>query len=502
MNASACSAVAVRRSSTTTSSRPSLGQPQALQQARVRRRPGRPARRRRRSARSRTSPQRRRARPRRREGDRPAPVEQRAGGIDDGADRVRQGDGPRAGPRSPPRRGRRPAATAPRPKDPAPPAASCPRRAGSAPPSTRASGGRTPVWAPNHVWPIAQVPVTRASPPSSATRAVRSSHRQPHPPQVAGRSCAASPPTACSSRAARRRAPPGRRARSPGILPSRSACRRASGRDLLARVRHVADPARRPPRVSACGGPRSRRGSPCPRRARPGADGDAGRRPANASRCTANVGPRPQLDDLQRCAGTRVDLEHPRPRPSQTRSTPNSRAGRTRPPGARRSPGRRQRARAARPPAAAAARLAAPAYGPARRARAPVSCSLTPSGAAERPSATAVTEQGAHRSAAARSRRPPAVRRAIHAPRGRRHRGWACAATARAIRPRRHLAGGERPRVGAPRPRVEAPTARDRAPAEHLRGAAEQRAPGGEPGDEVRPVLEARAVDHAVGGDP
>ena len=69
---------------------------------------------------------------------------------------------------------------------------------------------------------------------------------------------------------------------------------------------------------------------------------------------------------------------------------------------------------------------------------------------------------------------------------------------ARAVGPRRRVGGGERARVrepgGAQRGAEHAP---GRARAERLRGAAEQRAPGREPRDEVGPVLEPGAVDDA-----
>ena len=72
----------------------------------------------------------------------------------------------------------------------------------------------------------------------------------------------------------------------------------------------------------------------------------------------------------------------------------------------------------------------------------------------------------------------------------------------RARRPARPSAAGRVRGYASPAARSAAPSSAGSRTRRSVSGrAAEQRAPGGEPGDEVGAVLEAGAVDHALGGD-
>ena len=363
---SACSAVAVRRSSTTTSVRPVGGQAQALEQPRVRRdRIGAPdhhdlgavA----------DVAERGRARAAGLEGEAGGAVEDRAGRVDRRADRVRQRDGGALRLARRAARARRRAARAPGRGSPPPRRA--PRRA--APRGRRRGrvGGAGAARSANQASPSGHVRSRRSIAPSAATTAVMSSHTRPQPAQVAA--CRPGAPAASGDGidrgvvvelgAQRRRARPrGRRAPPPATVRSRRACRSgwpvgiASSGWGTSRIPRL--PSRGCPEP---GRPRSRTRSPSrpPRAASAGAPAPAGarRRPRRAPRTGAPRAPRAIVSSDAVGRGL-TSTTHARP-PSQTRSTPNSprrpkavgdvRADR-RPP---RGPARR-----ARPPAAAAGR--------------------------------------------------------------------------------------------------------------------------------------------------
>ena len=229
---SACAAVAVRRSSTTTSSRLGAGQPQALEQPRVRR--------------DRIGPphdddlgavadvaQRGRARSARLEGEPGRAVEQRAGGIDHRADRLGQRH------RGALRLARRP----PQPVDErrarvargSPPPRRARRRARPRGRRRARAAARERARSANHASPSGQVRSRRSSPPSSRDDGRDVVAHQAAAAAVVARSRGAgasgdridAPPGRGAPRAARRRAPRGRRARPPGCVPSRRACRSA-----------------------------------------------------------------------------------------------------------------------------------------------------------------------------------------------------------------------------------------------------------------------------------